>query len=124
MRIKLASLLAVAWACAMASVGMAAEPAPGHFLVIGSFSNAANAARWADYNEAFGTEVLRERIGRSSTYRVLVGPLSAAAAPYMQAILSGAGIERSWPLTRCADGPAVAGIACPALAGTTAIAER
>jgi len=124
MHVHLSRHLPAACALLLASTCAAAEPVPEHYLVIGSFGSAANAARWADYNEAFGTQVSAETTAPTGHhYRVLVGPLSAAATPYLQAILSGAGIVHSWPLVRCPHRPAVAGMACPGLPAA-AIAER
>lgn len=123
MRVHPYRRLLAALAVLLASTSAAAERPPAHYLVIGSFGSAANAARWARYNEAFGAEVAPPASTLSGRYRVVVGPLTAAATPYMQAILVGAGIAHAWPLVHCAPGPAVAGLACPGLSAA-AIAER
>lgn len=100
------------------------------FLVIGSFENAANARRWAAFNDEFGTDihVARPAPGDRTMHRVLVGPLDPDNAPLLREILASAGVDESWRLGPCArrgDDDAAATANCsvlesPALAANTA----
>ncbi len=110
--------------CAVLLAPAGADEMPAHYLVIGSFGEAANALRWARYNEAFGTLVLADDAAAAERqHRVLVGPLAAANLPYMQAILERAGIVGAWPLASCSGRTRDAN-ACATLPGDAAIAER
>ena len=75
--------------------------------MIGSFLHQANAERWAEANDEFGTAVVRVP-GREPLYRVVVGPLDPQdSAGLMDEILRSIGLGDSWEVALCADGRGV-----------------
>ena len=97
---------------------------PGQYLVIGSFSDRDNAARWAEFNAEFGTEIYAANRDQRPLYRVLVGPLDDTDSPaILREIFSSVGLPGSWHIAIC--GGSASRRACPDLdaAGLTRVAE-
>ena len=97
---------------------------PGQYLVIGSFSDRDNAARWAEFNAEFGTEIYVANLARRPLYRVVVGPLEDTdSSAILREIFSAVGLTGSWQIAIC--GGSASRDACPDLddAGLTRVAE-
>lgn len=75
----------------------------GDFVVIGSFLDRANAERWAEANDEFGTDIVHVP-GSVPLYRVVVGPLDPQdSAGLMDDILRSIGLGDSWEVALCAE---------------------